>query len=76
LYAHKIKLGTWERRLRLHESETATKRNYLFIVCAILVLDLFFIFCLPGFRTYTGWFCLAVSLKFRQNGKSRADVLL
>lgn len=56
MYAHKIKLGTWERRLRLHEPETATKRNYLFIVCAILVLDFFFYFvCLDSVRTLVGF---------------------
>jgi len=57
LYAHKIKLGTWERRLRLHVPETATKRNYLFIVCAILVLDFFFFdfVCLVSVRIPVGF---------------------
>jgi len=81
LYAHKIKLGTWERRLRrLHEPETATERNYLFIVCAILVLDFFFIIISPAWFpytfVYTGWFRLAVSFKITYGmKKSRADVL-
>lgn len=76
LYAHKIKLGTWERRLRrLHEPKTATERNYLFIVCAILVLDFFFLnyyfACLVSvyLRIHRLVSLGCFVLNFRRNGK-------